>query len=84
MRLHARVRSFNELLMAGLIEVLDAPRRRQRVAPVAPTLVALLFAAPPCHGWPADEAIPIRITPGESVTVERTSAKGDDVFALTG
>ena len=50
---------------------------------VVSILAALLFAAPACRSRPKDDAIPIRVAPGESVTLERAPAKGNDVFALT-
>ena len=69
--------------IARVIEVLDASRRLQRFAGVVPILAALLFAVPACHTRPKVEVIPIRVAPGESVTLERAAAKGDDVFELT-
>jgi hypothetical protein len=38
---------------------------------------------PACPIRPKDEAIRIRVAPGESLTLERAPAKGDEVFALT-
>jgi len=45
-------------------------------------LVAVLFALPACHRRPKDESIPIRLAPGETVTIERVPAKVGDGFAF--
>ena len=76
------MRRFHELPTARLIGVLGA-LRRQRSVGVVLTLAAVLLALPAGDARAEDAAIPIRMTPGESVTLERPAAKGDDVFALT-
>ena len=45
-------------------------------------LMALQFIAADCHRRVKDEAIPIRPAAGETVTLERVSAKGGDEFAV--
>ncbi len=45
-------------------------------------LAAILLAAPGCHAQRRGEVTPIRIAAGESVTLERVAAKGEDVFEL--
>ena len=46
-------------------------------------LAAILLAVPAGRAQSADNPIPIRISAGESVTLERAAAKGEDVFELT-
>ncbi len=45
-------------------------------------LAAILLAVPAVYAQTGSKVIPIRIAAGESVTLERAAAKGDEVFEL--
>lgn len=80
--LHPASRRLNELRFARRIEVVAASRRPLRWRQIAPMLAAILLAVPAVYAQTGSKVIPIRIAAGESVTLERAAAKGDEVFEL--
>lgn len=83
MSLHPRIRHSIESQIARLIGALNASRGRERLAGIVLMLAALLFLVPACQTRTKVKVIPRRVAPGESVTLERAAAKGDDVFAIS-
>ena len=79
---HPASRRLNELRFARRIEVVASSRRPLRRRQIAPMLAAILLAVPAVYAQTRSQVAPIRIAAGESVTLERAAAKGDDVFEL--